>query len=111
MWDHFYVATVVRQPRMIAGEGRGEGKSDTARQVHATVEKVVVAKDGVEALEHLFSPATSDANLVPAFVILDLNLPRLSGLAVPRRIRAEKSTRMLPVIVLTGSRDEQNIAE
>src|ERR1051325_3576942 len=73
--------------------------------------EVFVAKNGLEALEHLFGSGKSDSSFLPDFVILDLNLPRLSGLAVLRRIRAEKSTRMLQVIVLTGSRDERNIAE
>src|SRR5689334_9479056 len=73
---------------------------------HGIADEVIVARDGVEALKHLFGTGESKTGILPSFVLLDLDLPRLSGLAVLRRIRAEKTTRQLPVIVLTGSPNE-----
>jgi CheY-like chemotaxis protein len=78
---------------------------------HGIADEVAVARDGVEALHHLFGDGRSEVGSLPSFVLLDLNLPRLSGLAVLRRIRAEKSTRQLPVIILTASPDERDKAE
>ncbi len=74
--------------------------------------RVVVAKDGVEALEYLFSTgahANRQAGDMPEVVLLDLNLPRLHGLEVLKRLRADERTRLLPVVVLTSSIEEQDI--
>lgn len=72
--------------------------------------ELVVARDGVEALEYLFGSADGRApGARPMIVLLDLNLPRLSGLDVLRRIRSEESTRFLPVIVLTSSVEEDDL--
>jgi two-component system response regulator len=65
---------------------------------------VVVARDGVEALEYLFG--AGGANVLPQVVLLDLNLPRVNGLEVLRRVRADERTRVLPVVVLTSSKQE-----
>jgi two-component system response regulator len=76
--------------------------------------EVIVARDGVEALDYLFgSGAHAGRNLgsMPAVVLLDLKLPRLDGLEVLRRIRAEERTRLLPVVVLTTSKEQQDIFE
>jgi two-component system response regulator len=67
----------------------------------------VVAMDGVEALNFLLDEFKEP----PSLVVLDLKLPKLPGLAVLRRIRAEKRTRHLPVIVLTGSQEERDLIE
>lgn len=64
---------------------------------------IVVAKDGAEALELLF--AQEDAAL-PCFVLIDLKLPKVSGVKVLERLRAEKTTSHLPVIVLSTSQEE-----
>ena len=75
---------------------------------------VVVARDGVEALNYLFGsedrPACDPAHL-PALVLLDLKLPRIDGLEVLRRIRANVLTALLPVVILTTSREQQDIYE
>jgi len=71
---------------------------------HKLVE-VTVAKDGEEALKLL------EAGLAPAFVLLDLKLPKLSGQEVLQRLRADERTRALPVVVLTASQDEQDHLE
>jgi CheY-like chemotaxis protein len=64
--------------------------------------EITTARDGVEALRLLFGENSE----LPDLVVLDLYLPRLAGLAVLRRIRGEKSTRSLPIVILTGSQDD-----
>lgn len=76
--------------------------------------QVIVARDGVEALDYLFGTgnhAERDLNVMPAVVLLDLKLPRIDGLEVLRRIRANDRTRLLPVVVLTTSKEQQDIYE
>ena len=75
---------------------------------------VVVARDGVEALDYLFgtgSYAGRDIAAAPSVVLLDLKLPRIDGLEVLRRIRADSRTRLLPVVILTTSKEQQDIYE
>jgi two-component system response regulator len=69
---------------------------------------VVVAGDGAEALDYLFGPAASTRDL-PAVMLLDLKLPKVDGLEVLRRVRAEPRTRFLRVVVLTSSREDQDV--
>ena len=72
---------------------------------------VVVAHDGVEALDYLFgtgSHAGRDVHLVPQVVLLDLKLPKVDGLEVLRRLRADERTKLLPVVILTSSNEEQD---
>lgn len=78
------------------------------------VNQVIVARDGVEALDYLFGTgnhADRDTNVMPAVVLLDLKLPRIDGLEVLRRIRANDRTRLLPVVVLTTSKEQKDIYE
>jgi two-component system response regulator len=69
--------------------------------------EVVVAKDGLDALAFLFS-ATEPREL-PGIVLLDLRLPGVDGLEILRRIRADERTRLLPVIILTTSREQEDL--
>ncbi|HVN15543.1 MAG TPA: response regulator [Anaerolineales bacterium] len=74
--------------------------------------KVVVAHDGVEALDFLFysgSYADRDPNENPQVILLDLKLPKVDGLEVLRRIRADQRTHLLPVVILTSSKEEQDL--
>ncbi len=74
--------------------------------------KVVVAQDGPEALDYLLATGpyeNRDPSLDPELVLLDLKLPKLGGLEVLRRMRAEKRTQMIPVVVLTTSSEEEDI--
>lgn len=66
-------------------------------------EQVVVARDGQEALDYLFSAAE-----LPRLVLLDLKLPKLDGIEVLRRVRANAETRLLPVVILTSSIEERD---
>ncbi len=73
--------------------------------------EIVVARDGVEALDYLFGTGKHSAALppLPAVVILDLNLPKISGIEVLKRIRATPRTALLPVVVLTTSAEEVDV--
>jgi two-component system response regulator len=75
--------------------------------------RVDVVRDGAEALDYLFGQGSHAGRAhatLPALVLLDLNLPRVAGLEVLRRIRADDRTRLLPVVVLTSSREEEDVA-
>lgn len=71
--------------------------------------QLVVAEDGQEALDHLFGD--QGVNELPALILLDLKLPRIDGLEVLRQIRANSRTSRLPVVVLTTSKEEQDVAQ
>ena len=73
---------------------------------------VVVARDGVEALDYLFASgahAGRDVEDQPGLILLDLNLPRLSGHEVLTRIRADRRTRCIPVVILSSSAEQSDI--
>ena len=76
--------------------------------------QVHVAHDGVEALDYLFARgphAGRDTSQQPAVTLLDLKLPRLDGLEVLRLLRADQRTRCLPVVILTSSREDQDLVQ
>lgn len=76
--------------------------------------EVVVVRDGAEALDYLFatgSYASRDWSIMPAIVLLDLKLPKIDGLEVLKRIRADERTKLLPVIILTSSKEDNDITE
>lgn len=76
--------------------------------------ELVVAHDGVEALDYLFGTgpyAGEPPPELPAVVLLDLKLPRVDGLEVLQRIRKEERTRRVPVVVLTSSKEEQDMLD
>jgi two-component system response regulator len=73
---------------------------------------VVVARDGAEALDYLFGSgayAGRDASDLPQVVLLDLKLPKVDGLEVLKRIRADERMRALPIVVLTSSKEDQDL--
>ncbi len=76
--------------------------------------EVVVACDGQEAIDYLFGQGSfvgRDLTIMPAVIILDLKLPRVSGLEVLKRIRSTEATNRIPVVVLTASEDEVQVQE
>ncbi len=75
--------------------------------------ELVVAEDGKEALDYLFGAgahAGRDVADLPAVVLLDLKLPMIDGLEVLRQIRADERTRRLPVVILTSSKEDRDVA-
>lgn len=79
---------------------------------HLLANEVVAVADGAEALDYLFATgahAGRDVSQVPRLVLLDLKLPKVSGLEVLSHIRADSRTRRLPVVILTSSAEEQDI--
>jgi len=76
--------------------------------------EVIVARDGAEALNYLFGEVNyqdRDTSIRPEIVLLDLNLPKINGLEVVRRIRNDKRTKYLPVVILTSSNADRDLAE
>lgn len=79
---------------------------------HHIGNEIVVAHDGVEALDYLFGTGMykgRDINIKPTVILLDLKLPRIDGLEVLRRLREDERTKLLPVVVLTTSNEEQDL--
>ena len=77
-------------------------------------DEVVVARDGVEALDYLFATgeyAGRDTTVMPRLILLDLKLPRMDGPEVLRRLRADERTRLLPVVILTSSKELQDMLD
>lgn len=75
---------------------------------------LVVAHDGAEALEYLFGTgayAGRDPRILPRVVLLDLNLPKVDGLEVLKRVRADPRTRLAPIVILTSSKEERDLVE
>jgi two-component system response regulator len=83
-----------------------------ALKKHNITNQVVVSHDGVEALDYLFGTGSRKGQTpinMPALILLDLKLPRMSGFAVLQKLRANAMTRMLPVVILTSSKEEQDL--
>jgi two-component system response regulator len=74
--------------------------------------EIIVARDGAEALDYLFGKSAHegrDMSQMPQVVLLDLKLPKVDGLEVLRRIRDDQRTAFLPVVILTSSKEQQDI--
>ncbi len=83
------------------------------RKNHIT-NKLVVARDGVEALDYLFATGAykdRDPNVLPQIILLDLKLPKVTGLEVLRQLRSNERTKTIPVVILTTSDEEKDILE
>jgi two-component system response regulator len=76
--------------------------------------KVHVVKDGAEALEFIFGTGTyaeRDINHIPKVILLDLKLPKVDGLEVLRKVKSDERTKVIPVVVLTSSKEERDMVE
>ena len=85
-----------------------------ALKKHNVGNKVFVVRDGVEALDFLFCTgayADRDPYDMPQVILLDLKLPKVDGLEVLRRLRADERTSLLPVVILTSSNEERDMIE
>src|ERR1044071_2800044 len=79
---------------------------------HNVANDVLVAHDGVEALDFLFGTGSHegrDTRELPLVILLDLKLPKVDGLEVLRRVRADERTKLLPVVILTSSNEERDV--
>ena len=84
-----------------------------ALQKHKLANNVIRARDGAEALDLLFAagPFVSRQRPIPKVILLDLRLPKVDGLEVLQRVRADERTRTLPIVVLTSSKEDRDIVE
>jgi two-component system response regulator len=78
-------------------------------KTHRIANDVIVARDGEEALALLFGEQQVFAQELPSVVLLDLQMPKVGGLEVLRRIRSEPRTRLLPVVIMTTSSEDRDI--
>ncbi|MDI6696918.1 MAG: response regulator [Anaerolineales bacterium] len=108
-------AALVKRPRailLVEDNPDDEELTLMALKDSRLLNPIVVAHDGVEALDYLFGQgvyAMQGAAPLPAVILLDLKLPRLSGLEVLERLRADPRTALIPVVVLTSSSEEEDI--
>lgn len=100
--------TTVSQRPILLVEDNPDDVALTLRAMHKAgiVNEIVVCEDGAAALERLHGPG---CDLSPALVLLDLKLPKVGGLEVLRAIRGHERTAMLPVVVLTTSKEERDL--
>ncbi len=106
-------ATVERKVMLLV-EDNADDRDLTLRAFtkHNFGNTVELAEDGQQALDYLFGEGPDGSpRPLPELVLLDLNLPRVNGLEVLRRIRASERTRTLPVVVLTSSAEEQDLVQ
>jgi CheY-like chemotaxis protein len=85
-----------------------------ALKKHNLANKVHVARDGVEALDYIFASgdhAGENVADIPKVILLDLKLPKVDGLEVLRKVKSDELTKMIPVVVLTSSREEKDMIE
>ena len=74
--------------------------------------ELMVTRDGAEALDYIFgtgSFAGRDLNVMPSVILLDLKLPKVDGLEVLRRLRSEEPTKRIPVVILTSSKEQEDV--
>ena len=106
----------MKEPVILLVEDNADDEALTMRALKKNniTNQIVVARDGVEALDYLFATGTHagrDATVQPAVVLLDLKLPKLDGFEVLRKLRSDQRTRLLPVVILTSSKEQQDIVD
>ena len=98
---------------LVEDNPRDEALTLRALKKSNVINDLVVARDGVEALDYLLGTGThaDDPPVLPQLVLLDLKLPKVDGLEVLRKIRSDLRTQLIPVVVLTSSRQESDIVK
>ena len=98
---------------LVEDNPRDEALTLRALKKSNVINDLVVARDGVEALDYLLGTGThaDDPPVLPQLVLLDLKLPKVDGLEVLRKIRSDPRTQLIPVVVLTSSRQESDIVK
>jgi len=104
----------MRRKGILLVEDNADDETLTLRALRKNdiLNEVIVARDGAEALDFLFARgahAQRDPHLELQLVLLDLNLPKINGLNVLRQLRGDERTRLLPVVVLTSSKEDEDI--
>ena len=97
---------------LVEDNPRDEALTLRALEKSNVVNDVIVAHDGVEALDYFFGTGTHTGRetiVMPELILLDLKLPKVDGLEVLRKIRADERTRRLPVVVFTSSTEEEDM--
>jgi CheY-like chemotaxis protein len=97
---------------LVEDNPRDEALTLRALKKSNIVNDVIIARDGAEALDYFFGDRTQAADggtVMPQLVLLDLKLPKIDGLEVLRRLRADQRTRQLPVVVFTSSSEEEDM--
>ena len=113
--DYFsYVVAAMTDKTILLIEDNPDDETLTLRALKKDnlVNQIVVAHDGVEALDFLFGTGAHegrDTRVMPQLILLDLKLPKIDGLEVLKRVRADPRTKLLPVVILTSSNEEQDL--
>lgn len=97
---------------LVEDNPRDEALTLRALKKSSIVNDIVVARDGVEALDYLFGTGAyegRDTSAAPQVILLDLKLPKVDGLEVLRKVRADERTRRLPVVIFTSSSEEEDL--
>lgn len=97
---------------LVEDDPKDEALTRRALTKHGVANPIDIAHDGQEALDYLFGSGGAEvggSRPLPAVVLLDLNLPKISGLDVLKRIRSEERTKRLPVVILTSSDEERDL--
>jgi CheY-like chemotaxis protein len=98
----------MRQILLVEDNPDDEALTIRALRKNKILNEVTVAHDGAEAISHLF-PDDGSEGPSPGLILLDLNLPKVSGLEVLRRLQADERTQMIPVVVLTSSKLDEDV--
>jgi two-component system response regulator len=99
---------------LVEDNANDEALTLRAMKKNNILNEVVVVRDGAEALDYLFATgrhAGRDVEDLPEVVFLDLNLPKIGGLEVLKRVRADDRTRLLPIVILTSSKEDKDLFE
>jgi CheY-like chemotaxis protein len=104
----------MKERRILLVEDRQDDIDLTLRSLkdNKITNKIDVVRDGAEALDYIFVTGVySDRNIedLPSVILLDIKLPKVDGMEVLRRIREDKRTKMLPVVILTSSKEESDL--